>query len=65
MRCADIILLNKVDLVKPGEVAVARHLVAAVAPAAQLVGCSFCDVQLPQLLAVDRVAAAREARTIH
>jgi len=61
LACADIVLLNKMDLIRElvngeDEVRRAREVVAAKAPGARIIECVDANVPLPSILDVDMVS---------
>mmetsp|Transcript_100930 Transcript_100930/g.200494 ORF Transcript_100930/g.200494 Transcript_100930/m.200494 type:complete len:558 (+) Transcript_100930:87-1760(+) len=52
LSCADVVLLNKVDLVTPEALAVAATRIAEICPRARVLQCRFCEVPLAEILEV-------------
>eukprot|EP00941_MAST-03F_sp_MAST-3F-sp1_P001058 g1058.t1 len=62
LRCADIILLNKVSLISSErEIDRVEKFVNVGAPDARIILCNYCDVPLPNVLHVKTVEPQREA----
>ena len=51
VECADVVVLNKVDLVSPDQLAALRGIVAALNPTAAVHECAFGELNLSQTLA--------------
>lgn len=46
----NIILLNKIDEVTPGEAAQIKSVIRALQPRARIIGCNYCDVPLDDII---------------
>ncbi|HDZ58376.1 MAG TPA: GTP-binding protein [Pseudomonas xinjiangensis] len=56
---ADVILLNKVELVEPGTLAALKARIAGINPFARIIECNHCDVPLEQVLNLGSFDLAR------
>ena len=52
LRCADVVLLNKVDLIEPEALAAVRAKLVETVPDLQVVECSFGNVPLSAILEI-------------
>jgi len=55
LTCADVVLLNKVDLVAPEALATAATRITEICPHARVLQCQFCEVPLVDILEVTAV----------
>lgn len=65
LSVADLVLLNKVDLISPEASASAQQLLQRLCPHAKVVACSHGDVPVPELLDVEAAAAVPSAAVSH
>ena len=63
LKCADVVLLNKRDLVTAKQFENARLWVQSHVPGVQVYGCQKCAVPLHYIMEVNEVAAGQEERT--
>ena len=59
LQCADVVLLNKKDLVSENQLAQAKEFILELLPGAQVYACVKCAVPLHYLMEVSEVAASQ------
>ena len=60
LQCADVVLLNKKDLVSEEQLAMARDFICKLVPGAQVYSCRKCAVPLHYLMEVQEIGSGRQ-----